>query len=286
MDGSLFGDASIVPGKMYQTDPQPYALSLSTDPVVRQRVYVAPWILSYPGNSGGPMYVQYNGTYYPAGVYLGTLFNGSVPYASLVRAIDQDVVNLITNAATLGDNGTNYTGGGVITIIPSQAISAFNPGYLQFRLGPPAAVSAGAGWRLAGDATYSSATNYTRVVLSSNSFSVEFKPIAGWNVPANQAITIIPNQITTYMANYTVATLATNPVLVATANNLGITGTIGTTYRIERRPLWPAVHGHRHHQHHYHQWHQSYPFQPCHQRPNHVLSRRLVAVVWNRSMDA
>ncbi|MEI9963011.1 MAG: hypothetical protein WDM76_18405 [Limisphaerales bacterium] len=106
---------------------------------------------------------------------------------------------------------------------------------MQFRLEPPAAVSAGAGWKLAGDAAYSNATNYTRVVLSTNSFSVEFKPIAGWNTPTNQAITIIPGQITSYTANYTIATLATNPVLVANASGLGIVGVTGTTYRIERR---------------------------------------------------
>ncbi len=74
VDGSQFGDASIVPGRMYQTDPQPYPLSLATDPVPgQQQVYLAPWFLSYPGNSGGPLYVQLNGYYYPAAVYLGTL---------------------------------------------------------------------------------------------------------------------------------------------------------------------------------------------------------------------
>ncbi len=64
VDGSQFGDASIVPGKMYQTQPQPFALSLTADPVPgQQQVYTAPWFLSYPGNSGGPLYVQLNGYY-------------------------------------------------------------------------------------------------------------------------------------------------------------------------------------------------------------------------------
>jgi sugar lactone lactonase YvrE len=241
VDGSQFGFTNIVPGQMYQTDPQPFPLSLVTDPVNgQQEVYLAaapPLFLSYPGNSGGPVYVQFNGYYYPAGVYLGTLFQGS-QYASLVRAIDSSVANLITNAAALGDAGagTNYSGGGVITIIPNQAINAANPGYLQFTLSPPAAVAAGAGWRLTGDAAYSSATNYTRAVLTTNAFGVEFKPIAGWNVPANQTITIIPNQITTYTANYTLASITpTNPVLVANISGLGITGTTGTVYRLERR---------------------------------------------------
>src|SRR5205823_9588244 len=57
VDGSQFGDASIVPGKIYQTDPQPYPLSIATDTVpAQQQVYTAPWSLTYPGNSGGPLY--------------------------------------------------------------------------------------------------------------------------------------------------------------------------------------------------------------------------------------
>jgi hypothetical protein len=232
VDGSMFGDASIIPGVIYQTQPQPYALSLATDPVANQQVYLATWFLSYPGNSGGPVYVQFNGNYYPAGIYLGTLFNGSVPYASLVRAIDSAVVNLITNAAALGDGGTNNTGGGVITIIPNQAVSALNPGYLQFQLTPTPAIVAGAAWKLQGDTVYSSATNYTRAVLTTNAFAVQFKPVAGWLTPTNQAVTVLPNQVTTYSAFYTV----TNPMLVGNAAiGFGITGTTGTVYRIERR---------------------------------------------------
>jgi hypothetical protein len=230
VDGSMFGDASIVPGLMYQTDPQPYALSVSTDPVVNQRVYTAPWFLSYPGNSGGPVYAQFNGYYYPAGIYLGTLFNGAQPYASAVRAIDSDVVNLIVRAGTLGDNGTNNSGGGVITIIPSQAITASNPGYMQWQLAPASAVAAGAGWRLQGDTSYSSATNYVRVVTSTNAVVVQFKPITGWNLPTNQAVSVLPGQITTYVAYYT----PSNSMLMANGSGIAITGTVGTMYRIER----------------------------------------------------
>jgi hypothetical protein len=190
VDGSLFGNASIMPGVLYQTTPQPYAFNADSQP----EVYTAPWVLGYPGNSGGPVYVQLNGYYYPAGVYLGTLNNGS--YASAVRAIDSSVVNLITNAEALADFGTNNSGGGVITIIPSQAVSASNPGYLQFVLGPPAAVAAGAGWQLQGDSTFSSATNYIRAVLTTNAFSVVFKTIPGWNAPVIPPVSVSPGAVT------------------------------------------------------------------------------------------
>ena len=215
--------------KCIQTQPEPYPLSLDNNPVNDQQVYTASWFLSYAGNSGGPVYVQYNGYYYPAGVYLGTSYSGTVPIASLVRAIDSSVVNLITNAAALGDSGTNHTGGGVITIIPSQAISAANAGYLQFLLGPPGALAAGAAWELQGDAAYSTATNYIRVVTSTNAVAVQFKPVAGWNLPTNQIVNIFPGQITAYHALYTV----NNPMLVFSGKALSITGTTGTVYRIE-----------------------------------------------------
>src|ERR1044071_6709054 len=105
---------------MYQTDPQRYPLGLANDPVSNQRVYTANWFLTYPGNSGGPLYVQFNGYYYPAGVYLGTLYNGST-YASAVRAIDSNVVAAISIAQGDAGMGTNNTGGGVITFVPYQA---------------------------------------------------------------------------------------------------------------------------------------------------------------------
>jgi hypothetical protein len=242
VDGSQFGDASIVLGKMYQTAPQPFTLAQAMDPIPNQQVYTASWFLSYPGNSGGPVYVQLNGYYYPAGVYLGTLYNGVTPYASAVRAIDSTVVSLITQAASLGDTGTNNSGGGVITIIPNQSINALNPGYLQFQLGPPAAVQAGAGWRLTNDPAFSSATNYIRAVLSTNAFAVEFKQIAGWITPTNQAVTVLPNQITTYAGFYSVS----NPTLSANSVGIALRGTTGTTYRIERSSTlksgtWAAI---------------------------------------------
>jgi len=230
VDGSQFGDASIVPGKLYQTQPQPYPLSLSADPVpIQQEVYAAPWFLSYPGNSGGPFYVQFNGYYYPAAVYLGTLFSGSQPYASVVRAIDSNVVNLIRLAASQGDSGTNNTGGGIITIIPTQGVTT-NAGYVFCSIQPPAALRAGAAWRLSNDAVYASLPNYTRSVKSTNPIVLEYKMIDGWNLPSNQTVMVLPGLATTNIAFYTVTT----PLLIQKAVGLGMTGTTGTTYRLER----------------------------------------------------
>ncbi|HVM50593.1 MAG TPA: SBBP repeat-containing protein, partial [Candidatus Acidoferrum sp.] len=202
VDGSSLGDASILPGTMYQTGPQPYPLSLATDPVSDQQVYLAQWFLSYPGNSGGPFYVQYNGYYYPAGVYLGTLYNGVVPYASLVRGIDSNVVNLITSAQLLGDSGTNYTGGGVITITAGG--SAGQLAYVQVDIEPAAAVAAGAAWRLQGAGTWNPTTPFTITVAPGSPATIEFQQIPGWAQPSSSSQQVTAGQLTTISATYTV----------------------------------------------------------------------------------
>src|SRR5208283_60349 len=64
VDGSLFGQP-VQSGTMYVTFAGPSAFTLSSN-----TVYTASSFLSYPGNSGGPLYVQYNGYSFPAAVYL------------------------------------------------------------------------------------------------------------------------------------------------------------------------------------------------------------------------
>jgi hypothetical protein len=230
VDGSQFG-TNILAGQMYQTDPQPYPLTLASDVVPgQQEVYQAPWFFSYPGNSGGPLYVQLNGYYYPAAVYLGTLFSGSTPTASLVRAIDSSVVNLITNAQALGDSGTNNTGGGVVVL--SSSVTTGSSSFMQWQLGPPSAVKAGAAWKVATDASYSTATNYTVLLGSTNAVTVQFKAIPGWITPGTQSVSVPKGQFVTYGINYTVS----NPVLAFSPQlGFGFAGTTGTVYRIETR---------------------------------------------------
>ena len=227
VDGSMFGQV-VLPGVMYATPLDNSAFVQTND-----QVYAAPWLLSYPGNSGGPLFVLYtnNGCYYPAAVYLGTLFSNSAPMATVVRAIDSNVVNLMTLAAESSDSGTNNSGGGVITIIPSQATSLNNPAYLILQLGPAAAVQAGAAWELASQPAnyYSTANPSLQEITSTSALSVQFKPIPGWNLPTNRSVTVVPGVILTNVANYTV----TNPLLTLDlVNGLRISGTSNTAYKI------------------------------------------------------
>jgi hypothetical protein len=205
---------------------------MATDPVNDQQVYIASWFLSYPGNSGGPLYAQLNGYYYPAAVYLGTLFNGVVPNASAVRAIGSNVVSLITLAASLGDTGTNNSGGGFETIIPSQNISGANPGYLILQLGPPSAVQAGAAWKLTNQPnSYYLNTNVSmQEITTSNLLTIQFAPVPGWNLPKNQSLVVAAGAALTNIALYT----PTNPVLaVDLVNGLRLSGTSNTGWLIQ-----------------------------------------------------
>jgi hypothetical protein len=174
--------------------------------------------------------VQFNGGYYPAGVYLGTLYHGNVPTATAVRAIDSQVVNLITMAQNLGASGTNGTGGGVTVL--SSSLSLGSGGFMQWQLGPPGAVAAGAAWQVLGDSAFSTATNYTEIINTTNMQTVHFKSIPGWIAPANQNVSVPQGVLTVYGINYTVS----NPVFSFNpSKGIGFGGTTGTVYRLETR---------------------------------------------------
>jgi sugar lactone lactonase YvrE len=204
VDGSLFGDATIVNGRMYQTDPQPYPLSVASDSAENQQVYTAPWFFSYSGNSGGPLYVQLNGYYYPAAVYLGTLYNGSQPQASAVRAIDSNVVNLITRAATMGDSGTNSTGGGAITVVPGQTAAPFGTGLLTVSL-TPNSLNGSFGWRIMGlNTNYFTSALTTVALIGGGNYTIEFKPFPGFVTPTNRTTSVSISNVVNIQADYVV----------------------------------------------------------------------------------
>ncbi|MHC4113152.1 MAG: hypothetical protein ACYSUY_18920 [Planctomycetota bacterium] len=68
-------------------------------------------------------------------------------------------------------------------------------GSLQVTIAPPAAIAAGAQWRVDGGAWQNS--DYTEPNLGIGSHTVEFKPITGWNEPSSQIVQINDGQTTT-----------------------------------------------------------------------------------------
>ena len=74
-----------------------------------------------------------------------------------------------------------------------SAVYTVPPGSLWVGITPPGAVAAGAKWRRMGTTAWlDSAT--TETGLAAGSYTVEFKPLTGWNTPATQNVTIVSGQ--------------------------------------------------------------------------------------------
>ena len=58
-------------------------------------------------------------------------------------------------------------------------------------------------WRPVGTTAWSSAANYTHTFLAGESVTIEFRPIALWNLPPNQTVTLTLGQDTPFTALYT-----------------------------------------------------------------------------------
>ena len=200
VDGAAFGYTNIAPGKMHQVTPANYAFTVHSN-----QVYTTAGFLSFPGNSGGSVFVLHTnashpaGIYYPAGVYLGTLGTS----LSLVRGIDSNVVNLINLAADLGDAGTNNTGGGVITIISGQYLQG--NAYLQIVLGPAAAIAAGGGWWVPDSPEYSAGPYQQPHLVSfpnAGTHAVRFVQIPGWDLVSSMNVSVVVGQLAVVNATY------------------------------------------------------------------------------------
>ncbi|NLF56887.1 MAG: S8 family serine peptidase, partial [Candidatus Hydrogenedens sp.] len=73
-------------------------------------------------------------------------------------------------------------------------------GALTVNLGPTAAVSAGAQWRVDGGAWQNSGATVSG--LSVGSHTVSFKEVAGWNTPQDQSLPVLANQTATATGTY------------------------------------------------------------------------------------
>jgi len=169
---------------------------------VYRGVYATTDIKSYPGNSGGPLFVQHdNGRYYPAGIYLGGLTE------TVVRAIDSDVVDLINRAEISGNAAGNYTGGGVGRWESGVTTSPFVPGLFQVNLLPGGAM--GSGWRVKGaeDRSWVSDRNLYYPLIP-GPFDIEFRPISGYSAPQLRRVEVVANQTTVIDALYTLISLS------------------------------------------------------------------------------
>ena len=125
-----------------------------------------------------------------------------------------------------------FTVSGGVALLGENFVSG-NQYWINAKLGPPSAITAGAAWGLDGDppTSLSSAPGYYRYFTTTEQ-ALQFANVNGWNVPTNQTIQIqagFGNVVVTNLY-YTVAP----PVIAASqASGLSITGTANTSYDIQ-----------------------------------------------------
>ncbi len=193
-------------------------------------LYSSSKLLSYPGNSGGPLCVQFsNGKYYPAAIFIA--LDEKRVY---LRALDSKVVNMIADAELSGQTGTNASSGGVTILSSEFAESDDETGFLKVNLEPKEAVDAGAGWRFAGgDPTYNTSASTLAQVLTFG-YSLEFKPLDGFVTPPNRQVQVANGVTTLVEAVYERKLGANQPSLAFNrTEGLRLRGESGTRYRIE-----------------------------------------------------
>jgi hypothetical protein len=93
-------------------------------------------------------------------------------------------------SVTINENQTTSTSGAYIQV-----------GSLKVTISPAGVVTAGAKWRRKGTSTWLNSGS-TESGVPVGSCTVEFKAIAGWNKPANKAVTINKNQTTSTSGTY------------------------------------------------------------------------------------
>ena len=218
----LDGVVDVDKGKLFATSPTNIVFSKTHD-----QIYATTQIASYPGNSGGPLYVQNDdGVYYPAGIYLG----GSGE--TLVRAISGEVVDLINRAEVSGNGGGNSTGGGVASLSPGVTAPAFGAGLITVNLSPSNATSARLGWRIAGfsDTNFITTPSATMSLIGGASYPVEFKFATGFLTPSNRTVMVAVGGLVTIQGNY----ISLQPAIsFSRSNGLNFQGVVGSNYRVE-----------------------------------------------------
>jgi hypothetical protein len=211
-------------GKLFATTPANLAFTR-----LYASVFATTNIQSFPGNSGGPLYVQTDiNQYLPAAIFLG----GSGQ--TVVRAINREVVDLINRAEISGNGGGNSTGGGVVVFSPGVTASPFNPGLFTVTLSPPQAITRGAGWRVASveDKTYIN-DNQLRYPLIPGPFNIEFSRVSGFIAPATRRIEVVANQTTSIQADYAFFQLTPGTWTKTNGYLVTVTGSTGRVYMID-----------------------------------------------------
>jgi hypothetical protein len=160
-------------------------------------VYGSPDIRGLTGMPGGPLCMQRDGgSYYPVGIHLG-----GTTAENLYRVIDSDVIDLISRAEVTANTGGNNTSGGISQTSYTAVSTTSTRGSLTVILEPAEARAAGALWKLGSDASYViSGTRKNN--LTPGDYIVQYRPLPGFQVPADQVVSVLANNLTTVTLTY------------------------------------------------------------------------------------
>ena len=166
-----------------------------------EQLYVTTGIRSYPGNSGGPLCIQFTNTenetaYFPAGIYLGGLNE------AIVRTFDSDLLALIDSAQNRAfDPENGNVGGGLSLTEVSEFAAPDIPGILRVMIEPQSARDAGAGWRLAPEPNYRS-SNSLLAGLKPGTYTLQLPTIQGFLAPIPQQAVVAGGATNTLTFTY------------------------------------------------------------------------------------
>ncbi len=182
-------------GVLHATDPNVASTFTAVNEVVRSTADLR----GFGGMSGGPLFVEESGAFYPAGVFLG----GTAQ--CLVRVIDSGAVDLINRGEISGNGGENNVGGGVTLVAPGVTSSPYAPTLLGCTLSPAEVVLQGAAWRIVGEETYR--PSGVRVAVKPGTYRLEFNPVAGYVTPDPKVLTLVQGQAATSRNAYVLGAL-------------------------------------------------------------------------------
>ena len=196
LDENAIANNGILPGKMHATAPRNYLFTKESS-----RVFLSSEFSSFAGNSGGPVCVKLDhqrdepprATYYPAGIYLGSVGSNSV-----VRSIDQDVVNLIHHALDSADVGKNHGQGGATGQGNSTAANV-SYGYIRI-VAQPSCITNDVKWWFDGDTILYPAHEPLQVFPYT--WTIRFGGVPGYAAPGQQSVTVTAGHTNTIVVSY------------------------------------------------------------------------------------
>ena len=180
-------------GRMHATSPS--NLTFSSYDANFDQLYRTTDIRSFPGNSGGPLCIAHNGTYFPAGIYLGG------QNEAIVRSFDESLWNLIKQAEEQVSTNGNVGAGFTLSYVFTYATPG-STGGIRVNIEPPEAVQNGAGWWITPIETYYPSGNTVGGLTIGMTYQIKFLEATGFVAPPPQSVTVTSADGLVYTATY------------------------------------------------------------------------------------